>query len=30
MSHTIPDAQLLDALNWRYAVKTFDASKIIP
>jgi nitroreductase len=30
MSHTIPEKQLLDALNWRYATKTFDASKIIP
>jgi len=30
MSHTIPDTQLLDSLNWRYAVKTFDASRIIP
>jgi len=25
MSHTIPDSQLLNALNWRYATKTFDA-----
>ena len=30
MSHTIPDKQLLDALNWRYATKTFDATKKIP
>lgn len=30
MSHPIPDTQLLHALNWRYATKTFDASKIIP
>jgi nitroreductase len=30
MSHTIPDKQLLDALNWRYATKAFDASKVIP
>lgn len=30
MSHTIPDKQLLDALNWRYATKLFDSSKIIP
>ena len=30
MSHAIPDTQLLHALNWRYATKTFDASKIIP
>ena len=30
MSHTIPEQQLLDSLNWRYATKTFDASKKIP
>ena len=30
MSHTIPDEQLLKALNWRYATKAFDATKIIP
>jgi nitroreductase len=30
MSHTVPDKQLLDALNWRYATKAFDASKVIP
>jgi nitroreductase len=30
MSHTIPDTQLIHALNWRYATKTFDATKIIP
>ena len=30
MSHTIPEKQLLDSLNWRYATKTFDASKKIP
>ena len=30
MSHTIPETQLINALNWRYATKTFDASKIIP
>jgi nitroreductase len=30
MSHTIPESQLLDALNWRYATKTFDATKKIP
>lgn len=30
MSRTIPDKQLLDALNWRYATKAFDASKVIP
>lgn len=30
MSHTIPEKQLLAALNWRYATKAFDASKIIP
>ena len=29
MSHTIPESQLLDALNWRYATKSFDASKKI-
>ena len=29
MSHTIPEAQLLDALNWRYATKSFDSSKRI-
>jgi nitroreductase len=30
MSHTIPDTQLINALNWRYATKAFDASKVIP
>lgn len=30
MSHTIPEKQLLDSLNWRYATKAFDASKKIP
>ena len=30
MSHTIPESQLLDALNWRYATKVFDAAKKIP
>lgn len=30
MNHTVPDSQLLDALNWRYATKTFDATKKIP
>jgi nitroreductase len=30
MSHTILELQLLNALNWRYATKTFDASKKIP
>lgn len=30
MSHTIPEKQLLAALNWRYATKAFDASKKIP
>lgn len=30
MNHTIPESQLLTALNWRYAVKAFDASKKIP
>ena len=24
MNHTIPEAQLLEALNWRYATKAFD------
>jgi nitroreductase len=27
---TIPSAQLLDALKWRYATKKFDAAKKIP
>ena len=26
----IPPSQLVDALNWRYATKVFDASKTIP
>jgi nitroreductase len=30
MSHTIPEAQLLDALNWRYATKAFDPALKIP
>jgi len=30
MNHTIPDSQLLAALNWRYATKSFDASRKIP
>jgi nitroreductase len=30
MNHIIPESQLLDALNWRYATKTFDATKKIP
>jgi nitroreductase len=30
MSHTIPETQLINALNWRYATKTFDPSRIIP
>lgn len=30
MNHTIPDTQLIDSLNWRYATKTFDATKKIP
>ena len=30
MNHTIPESQLLEALNWRYATKSFDASKKIP
>jgi nitroreductase len=29
MSHTIPGEQLLVALKWRYAVKSFDSSKKI-
>jgi len=29
MSHTIPGEQLLEALKWRYAVKSFDPSKKI-
>ena len=29
MNHTIPETKLLDALNWRYATKTFDAAKKI-
>jgi nitroreductase len=28
--NAVSDRALLDALNWRYAVKTFDASKKIP
>ncbi len=30
MNHVIPESQLLDALNWRYATKTFDDTKKIP
>jgi nitroreductase len=30
MTQTIPASQLLDSLNWRYATKTFDPSRIIP
>lgn len=30
MSHTIPETQLLAALNWRYATKSFDAARKIP
>ena len=30
MSHAIPAAQLVAALNWRYAVKKFDSTKKIP
>lgn len=30
MTHSIPEKQLLDALNWRYATKAFDSSKKIP
>jgi nitroreductase len=30
MSHIIPEKQLLDALNWRYATKTFDPERKIP
>jgi len=30
MNHVIPESQLLDSLNWRYATKTFDATKKIP
>ena len=30
MNHTIPEPQLLEALNWRYATKTFDPSRKIP
>ncbi|MCE9543390.1 MAG: nitroreductase family protein, partial [Verrucomicrobia bacterium] len=30
MNHVIPESQLLNALNWRYATKTFDATKKIP
>lgn len=30
MSYTIPNDQLLTALNWRYATKAFDPAKKIP
>lgn len=30
MNHMIPEKQLLDSLNWRYATKAFDATKKIP
>ena len=30
MNHTIPESQLLEALNWRYATKSFDAARTIP
>jgi nitroreductase len=30
MSHTIPETQLLAALNWRYATKAFDPARKIP
>jgi len=30
MNHTIPEPQLLEALNWRYATKSFDPSRKIP
>ena len=30
MNHTIPENQLLNALNWRYATKNFDPTRIIP
>ena len=30
MSHTIPNDQLLAALNWRYATKAFDPARKIP
>lgn len=30
MSHTIPDQQLIQALNWRYATKKFDPARKIP
>jgi len=29
MSHTIPESQLLEALNWRYATKAFDPTRKI-
>lgn len=30
MNHTIPDQQLIQALNWRYATKAFDPARKIP
>lgn len=30
MNHTIPDQQLIKALNWRYATKAFDPARKIP
>jgi nitroreductase len=30
MSHTVSDARLLRALQWRYATKTFDSNRKIP
>ena len=30
MNHTIPETQLLQALQWRYATKTFDSKCKIP
>jgi nitroreductase len=30
MSHIIPESQLLEALNWRYATKAFDPARKIP
>jgi nitroreductase len=30
MNHIIPESQLIDALNWRYATKAFDPNQKIP
>src|ERR1039457_4485824 len=30
MSHTVSEAQLLEALQWRYATKAFDPKRKIP